>query len=186
MIINHSIDAGTILPYLKRAKEQGYEVIVTNTNDNQRGRYRIPGSGSPEGHAETVWKKIVQPANAKSIALVAHSYGGYVAAGLSKKYADDFKSKVFAVALTDSVHGRTTNPRLAEIGINFVSSDKPLGASERDEDDEMPCVSAGHPKHEMTSYSCFEALFEFLEKRYKLEREAGEPDSKKSKKTDEL
>lgn len=186
IIINHSIDAGTILPYLRRAKEQGYEVVVTNTNDNKRDKVRIPGSGSPEEHADTVWKKVVQPANAKSIAVVAHSYGGYVTTGLSKKFKEDFKSRVFAVALTDSVHGHNSDPRLAKIGINFVSSDEPLGTPERSSDEDISRVSAGHPKHEMTSYSCFEALFEFLEKRYKEEREAGPSDAKKPKKTEEL
>lgn len=147
---------------------------------------RIAGSGSPEEHAETVWKEIVQPANPKSIAIVAHSYGGYVAVGLNKKFVEDFKKKVFAVALTDSVHGHCNDPRLIEIGINFVSSDNPMGTPESDDDNDMPRVSAGHPKHEMTSYACFEALFEFLQKRYELEREAGSPEAKKPKKTEEL
>lgn len=34
LIINHSIDAGTQIPYIEEAKKQGFEVILTNTNDN--------------------------------------------------------------------------------------------------------------------------------------------------------
>lgn len=118
LIINHSLDAGTILPYVKQAQKQGYEIIVTNTNDNHRDGRSITGSKSPEEHANTVWETIVQPANATSIAVVAHSYGGHIASILSKTYQEAFKKRVFAVALTDSVHGsRGSNPRLSEIGM---------------------------------------------------------------------
>lgn len=152
LVINHSLDAGTILPYIKRAQEQGYEIIITNGNDNHRNGHSIKGSRNPEEHANTVWETIVQPANAKSIAIVAHSYGGHVASMLSKKYQEDFKNRVFAVALTDSVHGsRGSNSRLSEIGTNFVSSSEPVGTPHKDYDGDMPRVSAGHPKHEMTS-----------------------------------
>lgn len=34
LIINHSLDHGTQIPYIRRAKELGYEVLITNTNDN--------------------------------------------------------------------------------------------------------------------------------------------------------
>lgn len=161
-----------MLPYVKKARDDGYEVIITNSNDNMRDGIRIKGSGSPEEHAATVWKTIVQPANAKSIAVVAHSYGGHVATDLSNQFAADFDSKVFAVAFTDSVHSsRGLSPRLRSIGINFVSSDKPLGEKEGSwGKEDMPRVSAGHPKHEMTSYSCIDKLFEFVQKRYKEKR----------------
>jgi pimeloyl-ACP methyl ester carboxylesterase len=147
LIINDCLDSGTILPYIKRAEERGYEIIVTNTNDNHRDGRSIEGSRNPEQHASTVWETIVQPANAKSIAVVAHSYGGHVAYMLSKKYKKDFEEKVFVVALTDSVGG--SNARLDEIGTNFVSSSKPAGTPVGR--DGMPLLSAGHPKHEMTS-----------------------------------
>jgi len=171
LVINHSLDAGTVLPYVKRAQAQGFEVIIANTNDNRRDGKEIAGSRTPEEHADTVWRKVVQPSNARSIVVVAHSYGGHVAARLSVKFEEDFENKVFAVAFTDSVH-MGSDSRLSKIGINFVSSDKPLGTPERGySSDGMPRVSAGHPKHEMTSYACTEALFEFIEKMYDQERE---------------
>lgn len=146
------MDAGTVLPYIKRAQSLGYEVIVTNTNDVYRDGNKIIGSETPEKHATMVWKKIVQPANAKSIAVVAHSYGGYVACSLGEKFKEDFADRVFAVAFTDSVHGSSgKGSRLTRIGTNFVASDKPVGAPERSSPNDMPRVSAGHPKHEMTS-----------------------------------
>lgn len=116
---------------------------------------------------------------------------------LGKNFKEDFNKRVFAVALTDSVHGSLINPRLAKIGINFVSSSAPLGTPEDRIRGGIPRVSAGHPKHEMTSYSCQRALFEFIKKRYQEERGDGvedassedlkddSPEAKKSK-TDEL
>jgi len=186
LIINHSLDAGTVLPYVKRAQKLGYEVIITNTNDNYRGKEALFDSRSPEEHAYTAWKTFVQPANAETIVVVAHSYGGHVVCDLGNNFPKDFKERVIAVAFTDSVHYvRSINKRVSEIGMNFVASDKPLGTpvDARDNRD-MPRVSAGHTKHEMTSYSCIDALFEFVQKRFEAER-GGSPDAKKAK-TNEL
>lgn len=35
-MINHSLDAGTQLPFIKKAMSMGYAVLVANTNDNTR------------------------------------------------------------------------------------------------------------------------------------------------------
>lgn len=35
VIINDCLDNGTQLPYIKRAKEEGYGILVTNTNLNR-------------------------------------------------------------------------------------------------------------------------------------------------------
>lgn len=124
MIINHSLDAGTILPYIQKARALGYEIIVTNTNDNYRNKKPIFGSENPELHAINVWKKFVQPANADAIAVVAHSYGGHIAIELGEKFEKDFDNKVFAVALTDSVHssyGITSKLRSVRIKLKIKS-----------------------------------------------------------------
>ena len=110
IIINHSIAAGTVLPYIDQATELGYEVLVTNTNDNYRNNKEIKGSESPTKHAKTVWEKIVQPANPEAIAIVAHSYGGVVVTDLADKFPSDFKKKVFAIGFTDSVHSAHNLP----------------------------------------------------------------------------
>lgn len=89
-----------MLPYIKRARAEGYEILITNTNDNRRNGKPIEGSGSPEEHGATAWKEIVQNSNAKSIAIVAHSAGGFVTSALSKSFKEDFDKKVFAVAFT--------------------------------------------------------------------------------------
>lgn len=182
LIINDSINSGTVLPYIKKAQEAGYEVLVTNTNDNERNGKRIEGNSSPEAHAESVWKKFVQPSNAKSIAIVAHSYGGVVTSQLASKFKNDFDERVFAVAFTDSVHGRGLTKRVIDIGVNFVTSNKPLNTILRSNDGgDMELRSAGHIKHEMTSYSCIESLFEFIKQRYDEETGSKSPSEKKQK-----
>lgn len=121
MIINHSLDAGTILPYIQKARAQGFEIIVTNTNDNYRNKKPIQGSENPEIHAKTVWEKFVQPANADAIAVVAHSYGGHITIELGEKYTKDFEDKVFAIALTDSVHSSYgITPRMRSVRIKLI------------------------------------------------------------------
>jgi hypothetical protein len=183
LIINDSINSGTILPYIKKARENGFEIVVTNTNDNYRNGKKIAGSSSPEAHAQTVWETLIQPANAKSIAIVAHSYGGVVTVQLASKYKEDFEKQVFAVAFTDSVHGRGVSRKVAEVGINFVTSEKPVNTVLRSAEGEMELRSAGHIKHEMTSYACIDSLFEFINQRYE---ESALPAKKKQKTEEEL
>lgn len=166
LIINDSLDAGTVLPYIKRAKKENYEVIVTNTNDNFRNNERIKGSGSPEEHLETVWKNLVQIIDPKVITIVAHSYGGVVTSNIAKKFEDDFNKKVKCVAFTDSVHTRRyTTDRLKEIGVNFVASNKPVNKFLSKNEDEMERRSAGTLKHELTSYSCIDAIFQLIKQK---------------------
>lgn len=189
MIINHSIDSGTVLPYIKKAQERGFDVIVTNTNDNYRDGKRIEKSGNPEEHAKTVWEQIVQPCDPKSIAVVAHSYGGVVATDLARRFKKDFEEKVFAIALTDSVHGsRDVSSNLQKISINFVGSNDPVGKEQKNYGEGIKRVSAGHPKHEYTSWACIDSLFDFVDEKYELftkKEEVGSPSPKKVK-PDEL
>ena len=46
------------------------------------------------------------------VALVAHSYGGVVALHLARRFEEQFRGAVFALAMTDSVHGE---PSLSEV-----------------------------------------------------------------------
>lgn len=78
LIINQSLNHGTQLPYINRARDSGYDVLVLNTNDNERNGQDIPGHSSPSEHAVTVWSEMIASANIKAIAIVAHSYGGVV------------------------------------------------------------------------------------------------------------
>lgn len=107
LIINDSLETGTQLPYIKEAKQLGYDVLVMNINDNERTinsqTYKIAGSETPVAHAKTVWQKLITPAKKlKRIAIVAHSYGGKVTLELATFKPQEFKERVFALAFTDS------------------------------------------------------------------------------------
>lgn len=106
LIINQSLEKGTQLPYIRRARELGYEVLITNTNDNYRDSRPIPDSNRAEVHGRSVWDRFISPAgNLKHVAIVAHSYGGIVTVSLAQHKPEEFKRLVFGVAFTDSVHG---------------------------------------------------------------------------------
>ncbi len=60
LIINDNLDAGTQLPYIKRAQEEGYAVVVLNTNNNRdENGELIEGSETPIKHAFSAWEQVV-------------------------------------------------------------------------------------------------------------------------------
>lgn len=173
LIINDNLNSGTQIPYVKRARELGYAVIVLNTNDNHRqmkGKQKeIKDSENPEKHMETVWKDYIKPSNVKHIAIIAHSYGGVCTVKFGMRNPEEVTSRVFAIALTDSVHVMPTRgaDHLIKVAKNWVSSEKPLDASELSLSGDIVRVSSGHSVHEMTSWSCMESLFNFINDQYK-------------------
>lgn len=178
LVINECLNSGTQLPFIKRAQGLGYGVIVLNTNDNDREingiKVPIRGNKNADAHALYVWKKFIQKANAKHIAIVSHSYGGVVTMNMANVLGDQFKNRVFGIALTDSVHSlhhQKINKQLAEwlqkVSKNWVSSQQVLDTSIKSDPSEIPCVSAGHTQHEMTSWSSFASIFEFLDQKYR-------------------
>lgn len=86
LIINESLGHGTQIPYINEAKKRGYEVLVLNTNDNERNGEAIKGHSSPSAHAISVWKELIANANIDRIAIVAHSYGGVVTMDLVREF----------------------------------------------------------------------------------------------------
>ncbi|KAM8704645.1 hypothetical protein ACLKA7_009153 [Drosophila subpalustris] len=175
LIINNSLDHGTQLPYIKRAQELGYDILVTNTNDTERfikNKYiPIKGVSDPLSHAAYVWEHIIMPSNPESVAIVAHSYGASVTKYLTEKYIDFFKEKVFAIALTDGIIGyppASCKEYIKDVACNWASSREPLDTNLRKEDcsDDYRCVSAGHPEHEWSSYSAMESIFNYFEEKY--------------------
>ncbi|KAL2729238.1 FAM172 family protein CG10038 isoform X1 [Vespula squamosa] len=56
---------------------------------------------------------------------------------------------------------------LITISKNWVCSDKPLDTPVLCPSGDIERVSAGHTVHEMSSSSCIDSLFRFIEDRYK-------------------
>ncbi|XP_033708910.1 cotranscriptional regulator ARB2A isoform X3 [Tursiops truncatus] len=211
LIINEDLDSGTQIPFIKRAMDEGYGVIVLNPNENyievekpkihvqsssdssdepaeKRERkdkvsketkkrrdfyekYRNPQrekemmqlyireNGSPEEHAVYVWDHFIAQSAAENVFFVAHSYGGLAFVELMIQREADVKSKVTAVALTDSVHnvwhqeaGKTIREWMREniVSItlqnccNWVSSSEPLDTSVESMLPDCPRVSAAN------------------------------------------
>jgi len=179
LIINENLDTGTQLPFIERARKEGYAVVVTNTNDNYRiinnKKKFIQGSENPVNHLLTVWDQIIEKSPAKHVAIVAHSYGGVCTLELANQVEmQKFTSRVFGIAMTDSVHSmvhhsipHSLQKFLCKISRNWVSSGQPLDAEIQCSADDIERVSAGHPVHEMTTYCSTASIFRFLDDKLK-------------------
>lgn len=126
-------------------------------------------NGSPEEHAVYVWDHFIAQSAAESVFFVAHSYGGLAFVELMIQREADVKSKVTAVALTDSVHnvwhqeaGKTIREWMRENCCNWVSSSEPLDTSVESMLPDCPRVSAGTDRHELTSWKSFPSIFKFF------------------------
>lgn len=173
LVINDSLDSGTQIPFIKKAQEEGYGVVVMNTNDNYRvntkkKRDRIRGSENPENHALYVWDNYIKKCKSKHIALVVHSYGGCVTTALFMRRKEEFIKRVFAVAMTDSVHfisSPATFKELVRVSCNWVCSQRPLDTPVSTQPGDIKRVSSGVTVHEMTSWASIHSIFKFLKQR---------------------
>ncbi|KAG7481308.1 hypothetical protein MATL_G00065300 [Megalops atlanticus] len=222
LIINEDMNSGSQIPFITRAMEEGYGVIVLNPNENymevekppkpsppqpspdgsdepaeKRERrddkepkkkrdfyekYRNPQkeketeqipireNGSPEEHAIYVWDNFVSKSAAKNVFFVAHSYGGLSFVELMIQREIEVKSRVCAVALTDSVHnvwhqeaGKSILEWMQERCCNWVSSAEPLDTPVETMLPDCPRVSAGTERHELTSWKSFHSIFKFFD-----------------------
>jgi hypothetical protein len=110
------------------AASQGLGVLILNPNHRKC-------AGHSERHCVAAWDAFVTPSSAQHIVMVAHSYGGVCTGALLATRREAVTSRLRAVALTDSVHGRSVERMPAAQRdffvrrcINWVTSDKPLDA----------------------------------------------------------
>ncbi|XP_034833539.1 FAM172 family protein homolog CG10038 [Maniola hyperantus] len=170
LIINDNLDSGTQIPYIRQALRRGYGIMVLNCNDNYREDRKIKHSSMAEEHTMYTWDTYITKSKASSIVLVAHSYGGVLTVMLADKQKKQFENRVKAVALTDSVHGFSgakISKHLKKVSRNWISSTSPLDTPMNTPDFDITRVSAGHPKHEMTSCKCIDSVFTFIEEKLK-------------------
>ncbi|XP_042890639.1 cotranscriptional regulator FAM172A-like [Penaeus japonicus] len=173
LTINDSLESGTQIPYIQRARRDGYAVLVMNINDNMRmmeGRnIKIRGSENAEAHAIHVWEHYVRETRAKHIAIMAHSYGGSIAVRLFEKFREEFEDRVFAMAFTSSTH-KMSNPsqytQLIKISRHWMTSNEPLDKELSANVNGIKQVSSGTPMHEWTSAKSIDSIFAFFRERY--------------------
>ncbi|XP_014668682.1 PREDICTED: protein FAM172A-like [Priapulus caudatus] len=171
LAINKNLDEGTQLPYIRRAVQEGYGIICLNPNGRP-----VKVSGSPEEHLLYVWDHVVERCRAKHVAIVAHSYGGVATVHLVLHRWKAVKKKVFAIALTDSVHSFKVNPApkkqmtwLETVGKNWVRDTQPVNTPLplKNGEKDFPTFSTGTPVHEEASAAVLKYVFELFAQRYK-------------------
>ncbi|TPX64141.1 hypothetical protein SpCBS45565_g06098 [Spizellomyces sp. 'palustris'] len=186
IIINDNINIGAMFEYLKQAKEEGYEVLLMNPNENTgwlSGILKwIRGNETPSNHILYVWDTILKKVN-EPILFVAHSAGGYAVFNLFKERPDETMARVKGIALMDSLHDATviTWQRVrrwfAKKATNWVPSPLPVntlitrGITSKCG---CPCRAAGHTAHAYTTVTAKEAVFAFLEDMIKSKEEGSE------------
>lgn len=172
--INDSLEKGSMLPYVDRAlgSPDYKNIVILNPNKNlDDSKQRM----SHEAHVIQMWDKFLR--NYQNIHFVGHSYAGVSLLFLLKNREKEFTEKVDFVGLTDSVHHYPqyfANVRLNSTQMNWLlnhsrnwaSSTKPLDTYLK----KMGGVysySAGHEKHEYTSYHAMNSVFSFFSKNKK-------------------
>lgn len=130
LCLNDGLQSGSVLPYLEKAQERGWAVMVLNPNnaynetidteklknkdpfaywtnpvkppDVPMVRRRIAGHGSPEEHCVSVWDSLLADGQQR-LAIVAHSYGGVATMSLLRSRPAVLK-RLNALCFTDSAH----------------------------------------------------------------------------------
>ncbi|XP_060577201.1 cotranscriptional regulator FAM172A homolog [Ruditapes philippinarum] len=116
--------------------------------------------------------------NTEKMMILVHG-SGVVRAGQwarrfqCKNHLREFEERVFAIALTDSVHGLRGQEAEPEVVsyykqnvVNWASAMDPLDAPLITSTDEVPTVSAGTDVHEKTSYTSMHSIFKYFTKKY--------------------
>ena len=175
--INDNLYLGSIIPYIKKAFEYNFSLIILNPNetcDIDNNKIKIPEFNSMESHCNYVYDNIIKKNNnIKNLNIIAHSMGGYCTIQILIKNEEDLLSgKIKKIAFTDSVHGDSYKElsdkgkeKLKNITKDYISSDEPLGKliSKWDEScNGVNCYSSGHPLHEYTSGYAIEEVFKWI------------------------
>uniref|UniRef100_A0A5F9DF70 ARB2 cotranscriptional regulator A n=1 Tax=Oryctolagus cuniculus TaxID=9986 RepID=A0A5F9DF70_RABIT len=181
LIINEDLDSGTQIPFIKRAMDEGYGVIVLNPNENyiEVEKPKTHVQSSSDSSDEPAEKRERKDKVSKETKKRRDFYEKYRNPQREKEMMQlyirmiqreaDVKSKVTAVALTDSVHnvwhqeaGKTVREWMRENCCNWVSSSEPLDTSVESMLPDCPRVSAGTDRHELTSWKSFPSIFKFF------------------------
>ncbi|XP_053242201.1 putative protein FAM172B [Podarcis raffonei] len=128
VIVHEGLQHGSQIPFIIKALQCSWGVIVLNPNDNfielkteqeclslsekkdSTCPLQLPltvpkrESSSPEEHTSYVWDHFISKSKAEKVAFIAHGYGGLVFIDLLMQRTSEVMNKVGAVALIDSAH----------------------------------------------------------------------------------
>ncbi|XP_077989062.1 cotranscriptional regulator ARB2A-like [Glandiceps talaboti] len=194
LIINQNMESGTQIPYIKRAMNEGYGLIILNGNENYQRKEERKGireNQTAENHTRYVWDNFVIRSKAKQIVIVAHSYGGLCVTSLCISREKAFYQKVTAVAMTDSIHSlhlqEANDPVInwfIKNAVNWVTSDQEIDTPVTNTMLEVPKLSAGTKKHEETSHKCIDSIFKYFTEKLSKEVPSGTKDKSDVKSTE--
>ncbi|KAM6965618.1 cotranscriptional regulator ARB2A homolog [Aplochiton taeniatus] len=162
-----------------RKKRDFYEKYRNPQKERETDQIPIRENSSPEEHVLYVWDHFVSKAAAKNVLVMAHSYGGLAFVELMTHREAQVKSRVCAVALTDSVHNiwlqeasKGVQDWMQQHCRNWVSSPEPLDTPMEPMLPDCPRVSAGTERHELTSWRSFHSIFTFFSEALEAQAEA--------------
>lgn len=180
LCINKDLDQGSMVPYVRKAAEAGYGVIVLNPNLNAIDGIPVPGSESPSEHVAYVWEKVVLDRCAAGVPvdIVAHSNGGRALLDFLGEH-EDAAGRINRVVFTDSYHRKEQVDALSpaalavlQRAVNFVPHASAfgtpvtewmsLGHSFDKSRKCCECLSAAVEDHAATNHASLEAAFAFL------------------------
>ena len=175
--INEDINHGSMYPYIEKALQNNFSVIILNPNERYgfgtQKKKRIQELPSMESHRLYVYHNIIQKSqDINSIYIVAHSRGGECTIQILKNNENDLlNGKIKKIAFTDSVHGssylhlsKEGQAKLREIGRDYIACSYSLGQAivESKYNNGVNKYSSGHSKHEYTSGYAIEEIFKFF------------------------
>eukprot|EP00929_Paragymnodinium_shiwhaense_P077103 TRINITY_DN39687_c0_g1_i1.p1 TRINITY_DN39687_c0_g1~~TRINITY_DN39687_c0_g1_i1.p1 ORF type:complete len:297 (-),score=65.69 TRINITY_DN39687_c0_g1_i1:57-947(-) len=189
LCINKDLTHGTMLPYLQKAKEAGYGVIVLNPNENAVDGEPIPGCETADKQLGYVWENLIRGKCKQGLCvdIVAHSNGGRALlaflADRSPLPAEALK-QMHKIVLTDSYHAPEQVKELppeaqavladASKTVNYVPSPAPagepvqewqtLGYVFKQSSLGCACISSAAPDHASTNQASLNLAFDFFSK----------------------
>ena len=188
--INENLELGSMKPYIEKAKQNNLSVIIYNPNERKdfdTGEM-INEFFTMERHSVYVYNNIVKKnENIKEIYIVAHSMGGECTVRILLENKEDLLSgKIKKIAFTDSVHGESYQKLgkegvkiFREISRNYIGSTEPVGKFVRDYTTSyggVDCYSSGDRRHEYTSGTAIEKIFEFFNSKEEKPKNSENPE----------
>jgi len=177
LCINDNIYIGSMIPYVDKAINNNFSVIILNPNERTDfldDTKVIEEFSTHEKHSVYIYNNIIKKnKNIKQIYIIAHSVGGDCTLEILFNNKEDLlNGRIKKIAFTDSVHGDEYE-QLGEKGVkifrkisrNYICSNKPAGVFITDYKNSRTgtnCYSSGHHRHEYTSGYAIDEIFNFF------------------------
>nr|CAG8436557.1 881_t:CDS:10 [Entrophospora candida] len=163
---------GSMISYVKRAREMGFSVIIVNPNEVfwYKGK-AVVRSETPESHTNYVFENFVIPSSANKIFIVANSYGGHCAVDVMQNFFELLKNRVKGIEFTETTHSidfvKTILVRywIIKNCRNWLMSSEPAGSEICDSRFGCISFSSGAENNEFVTYEVIDRVFEHVAKK---------------------